>query len=75
VTVRHRQGELDADVVVELGAEHRAADDQAGLGQGVALGHVVAECLIHRWSTPGGGVRAGARSVSADAEGQASSLG
>src|SRR5438034_5868198 len=54
VASHHRQRDLDASVVGELAVEHRAADDEAGLGQGVALAHLVVEGLIHglgsRWA-------------------------
>ena len=50
VAVEHRQRDLDPGVVGELAVEHRAADDEARLGERVAGGHRVVERLVHRSS-------------------------
>ncbi len=59
VPVEHRQRDLDPGVVGQLVAEHRAADDQARLGQRVAGGHRVVERLVHRSSGRRSGGRGG----------------
>ena len=41
-------GDLDAGVVEELAVVHGAADHEARLGERVAGGHRVAECLVHQ---------------------------
>jgi len=58
VAGHHRQRDLDADVVGELAVEHRAADDEARLGEAVAGGHLVVECLV-QWGRSSTGGRRG----------------
>ncbi len=47
VAVEHGQGDLHARVVGHLAIEHRAADDEARLGQRVGRRHRVVERLVH----------------------------
>src|SRR4029079_3234198 len=48
VPVHHRERDLHPRRVVDVAVDHRAAEGEGRFGERVALGHLVAEGLVHR---------------------------